>query len=179
MSYTYNEKHEKLMEEEQLPSEKHEKLMEEFLNERLPLEKHEKLTVHEVYEEYNEYDDNTDIFVTYHIDHEISLGIYERTTSSVVVNIKEFERWLSSFSPKEEKVDEYEDSLRQTGRSTRLADAYIQELFANGEIQVKDHIDKLNCHKELYVKIRRRLVTEHKHRSIWFDNVNFKITLLS
>ena len=167
MSYTYNEKYEKLMEE--------------FLNERLPLEKHEKLTVHEVYEEYNEYDDNTDIFVTYHIDHEISLGIYERTTSSVVVNIKEFERWLSSFSSKEEKVDEYEDSLRQIeiGRSTRLADAYIQELFTTGEIQVRDHIDKLNCHKELYVKIRRRLVTEHRHRSIWFDNVNFKITLLS
>ena len=37
------------------------------------------------------------------------------------------------------RQSEYEASLRATGRTTRLIDEYVQELFERGEVILKDH----------------------------------------
>lgn len=57
---------------------------------------------------------------------------------------------------------------RRTGKSTRLADSYIQELFTSGNIKVKDCWKNNHAlDKDLFEKIVRRLSIEH-------PNMNFK-----
>lgn len=53
-------------------------------------------------------------------------------------------------------------SERGTGRSTRLMDQYIQELFLNGEVIVVDHENTTNSNMFLTDKIIRRLNAEHR-----------------
>lgn len=50
---------------------------------------------------------------------------------------------------------------RATGRTTRLADAYIQELFKTGNIKIYDHHNSQQSHKRLSKIIWRRLEIEH------------------
>jgi len=50
---------------------------------------------------------------------------------------------------------------RRSGRTTRLADKLIQELFETGVIIIKDHYDTRQADEELYHKITRRLQQEH------------------
>ena len=55
---------------------------------------------------------------------------------------------------------------RQTGRTTRLVDSYIQELFTKGKIIVRDHAPSEEAHKILFERILDRLLAEH---DIFFD----------
>ena len=57
-----------------------------------------------------------------------------------------------------------EDKYRRTGRTTRLIDNYIQELFKNKRIVVKDHYQNgndIHINEFLVDSIMRRLALEH------------------
>jgi len=51
--------------------------------------------------------------------------------------------------------------IRQSGRTTRLADQYIQELFETGSIEIRDHQGSQQSHNRLGRIIRNRLQREH------------------
>lgn len=53
--------------------------------------------------------------------------------------------------------------LRGTGRTTRLIDRYIQELFTEGYIIVKDHYNSLDADRFLTERILKRLKSEHPY----------------
>jgi len=53
--------------------------------------------------------------------------------------------------------------VRRTGRSTRLIDEYIQELFRGRRILVKDHYGTRQSDELLWDDIMDRLYLEHKH----------------
>ena len=71
---------------------------------------------------------------------------------------------------------------RATGRTTRLIDYYIQELFIKGEILVKDHDSTRDIDRRLFRLVFNRLSNEHSwlwqiQDYIIFDKVNFTIKL--
>jgi len=157
--------------------------LELFLNSNYPLKENETLYV----EEHNgdEY-----IEIDIRIDKEIGRGVFKSHYDYVFVG-KEFLNWLSfrenkdydwlSFGENEDYENERgcDEGIRQTGRSTRLADDYIQELFENGHVKIRDHIDIREMHKELFRKIINRLESEHHNCSYSFEinNQNFAIKL--
>ena len=49
-----------------------------------------------------------------------------------------------------------------TGQTTRLVDEAIQVLFRDGKVEVRDHYDHPEAHKNLVRAIERRLKTEHR-----------------
>ena len=52
--------------------------------------------------------------------------------------------------------------IRRTGRTTRIANEYIETLFKNGEINdIKDHFDNVKSHQHLFHIIVKRLYSEH------------------
>lgn len=60
--------------------------------------------------------------------------------------------------------------MRQSGRTTRLIDYYVQRLFSDGYIRPRDHYVDVFSHterqrrdSELTHKIRKRLQFEHPH----------------
>lgn len=63
--------------------------------------------------------------------------------------------------------DDYEYN-RASGRTTRLIDKYIQELFAKeGEwIEIKDHYDNRHAHKYVFNKVLDRMHLEHTRISL-------------
>lgn len=76
--------------------------------------------------------------------------------------------------------------LRRSGRTTRLADSYIQELFDKGTITVADHFTHTEdgkCFKHeskrLMKTIITRLLLEHNIgvRDVAFNNSNLTLTL--
>jgi len=71
------------------------------------------------------------------------------------------------------EFDPSEGGLRGTGRTTRLADAYIQELFTKGEITVEDHHIQGSFY--LLYKIERRLESEHSHVVFTKKGLNLKL----
>jgi hypothetical protein len=73
----------------------------------------------------------------------------------------------------EQEYDPSEGGLRGTGRTTRLADAYIQELFTKGEIIVEDHNPKDS--RYLLYKIERRLDLEHSYVALTKKGFNLKL----
>ena len=56
-----------------------------------------------------------------------------------------------------------ENNDRGTGRTTRLIDSYIQELFNNkgSHIDIKDHYNSREADRILVNKIEKRLQSEH------------------
>lgn len=50
---------------------------------------------------------------------------------------------------------------RATGRTSRLVDSYIQELFNQGEIDVKDHHDDKHSNRYLLERIVDRYEREY------------------
>ena len=56
-----------------------------------------------------------------------------------------------------------DDLNRATGRTTRLIDYYIQELYnnPNKEIEIIDHYDNIKAHIHLTQMILQRLYAEH------------------
>jgi hypothetical protein len=65
---------------------------------------------------------------------------------------------------------------RRTGRSTRIVDAAIQQLFLIGEVAIRDHYDRTEVHQQLANKMKRRLDMEHGGR-YKFDQKELKFTL--
>lgn len=57
-----------------------------------------------------------------------------------------------------------ENNDRATGRTTRLVDSYIQELFNNkgSYIDIKDHYNSREADRILVNKIEKRLQSEHR-----------------
>jgi len=68
--------------------------------------------------------------------------------------------------------------LRASGRTTRIVDACIQELFNEGTVTVKDHCDKRVCHENAFDRVVNRLRYEHKHADIRANRNTFAITLI-
>lgn len=53
------------------------------------------------------------------------------------------------------------DLNRRTGRTTRMADACIQELFKQGYTVIRDHHGTRESHRMLFSIIEKRLKIEH------------------
>jgi hypothetical protein len=74
-------------------------------------------------------------------------------------------------------TDNIKDLMRQTGRTTRLADEAIQTLFKEGKVIVKDHADTKAAQNDLFYRVSRRLDAEHGGMSRFiFDRPNLTIT---
>lgn len=65
---------------------------------------------------------------------------------------------------------------RNSGRTTRLADHYIQELFINNEVEIKDHYPQESAHYYLLRVIANRL--DFEHLNVKYKIKNLKIILL-
>jgi len=65
---------------------------------------------------------------------------------------------------------------RRTGRSTRIVDASIQQLFLTGEVIIRDHYNRREVHQRLANIMKRRLDMEHGGR-YEFDQKELKFTL--
>lgn len=72
------------------------------------------------------------------------------------------------------------DKNRGSGRTTRLIDYYIQELFTKGEINVKDHYDNIIAHKYLVQRIKDRYKNEFNRgfQELIINNLNIKLKQL-
>ena len=70
---------------------------------------------------------------------------------------------------------------RAAGFSTRLADLYIQKLFIDGFVEVKDHYGNKEADKFLFNTICTRLKMEHDRsfNSFKIDREGCTITLLN
>lgn len=83
-----------------------------------------------------------------------------------------------------------QNQLRRSGKSTRLIDWYVQQLFAIGKIVVKDHVadvEKIDdveykpIHQNLHSKVMHRLQSEHpqvKYKECDRDTLVIEIDLL-
>ena len=73
-----------------------------------------------------------------------------------------------------------EDQLRATGRTSRLVDSYIQELFTNKEIEVRDHFPHRGADKFLLKRIIDRYNNEYDrgHQKLVIKNLNVKLVSL-
>lgn len=74
---------------------------------------------------------------------------------------------------------EHEDSLRATGRTTRLVDAYVQELFNKKEVVLKDHHEggeNPMANVELAYRFKRRMQLEHDGIKVKYSDVKSTTT---
>ena len=55
------------------------------------------------------------------------------------------------------------ETKRRSGRTTRLADQYIQQFFDVGEVKITDHTKHTESSKHLIKVICGRLDNEHRH----------------
>jgi hypothetical protein len=53
------------------------------------------------------------------------------------------------------------EGSRKSGRTTRLIDKAIQDLFNNGNVKIADHHDTLKMHRYLFDRVVFRLHNEH------------------
>ena len=67
---------------------------------------------------------------------------------------------------------------RRSGKSTRLVDKYIQDLFIFGEVEIKDHIDFDQSHELLRQRVLDRLYAEHRAVSNRLHVDGMKITII-
>ena len=79
---------------------------------------------------------------------------------------------------REEEYDrkkmEYEASLRATGRTTRLIDDYVQELFKRGEVILRDHHENGEGYRAngiLTIKFKDRMRLEHKSVEVKYNTI--------
>lgn len=79
-----------------------------------------------------------------------------RTKRNFEISEKEIDNIFDSYE------QEVEQKLRQTGRSTRLLDSYVQELFEKGFVEVIDHHNTIQSNTLLFGKLVQRLTNEHK-----------------
>jgi len=85
--------------------------------------------------------------------------------------------YFTNMSQIEEEIirNEIEGSLRHSGRTTKLADYFIQQLFTNGEVEVRDHWDQDSAHHYLTRIIVRRLEFEHLTTKFKVKGFNIKL----
>jgi hypothetical protein len=67
---------------------------------------------------------------------------------------------------------------RQSGRSTRLIDRYIQDLFTFGTVTVRDHYDNDRNHIILFDRVKKRLKDEHQTVTYSYDITKLTISVL-
>lgn len=67
---------------------------------------------------------------------------------------------------------------RHSGRTTRLVDAYVQELFERGEVNVRDHYPEVTNHLRVFKILLERLKREHHmYQGVHYNLCHLKITL--
>lgn len=69
-------------------------------------------------------------------------------------------------------LSEIENGPRKSGRSTRLINTYIEQLFQEGEAYIRDHHPYGECHKDLLGRLRKRLEEEHR----MFAGIDYELT---
>jgi len=74
-------------------------------------------------------------------------------------------------------IDPVFNPPRCTGRSTRLADHYIQELFMKGRVEIQDHCDHWQARQILFDRVIMRLRIEHQHVKIAAKRSTYSIWL--
>lgn len=67
---------------------------------------------------------------------------------------------------------------RRNGKSTRLVDKYIQDLFTFGEVEVRDHLDIPTQHDLLVERVLDRLSREHKFLMPFLFRDKTKLTIV-
>ena len=86
--------------------------------------------------------------------------------------IKKYESRKDNYGYIADVVSHNKEMLkRMTGRTTRLVDSYIQDLFANIDkyITVEDHHPHYVTNKELAYRIKNRLEREHNIKNLIID----------
>jgi len=71
------------------------------------------------------------------------------------------------------KMKEAEEGLRATGRTTRLVDRYVQELFHHGEVILRDHHEggsSAAANEYLANKFEDRMAREHEEIVVKYNN---------
>ena len=60
-------------------------------------------------------------------------------------------------------MDAKYEEIRATGRTTRLVNKYVQQLFQNPniEIKIRDHHPSTKSNRLLFMRILKRMVNEH------------------
>ena len=61
---------------------------------------------------------------------------------------------------------------RRSGRTTRIVNEIIEELFKNGEAICEDHYNSSDSNRMLSKLVWRRLNSEHPHVATIFDSSN-------
>lgn len=69
------------------------------------------------------------------------------------------------------------DIWRRTGRTTRLVDQYIQMLFKDGQIIIRDHHDTDKMHEFTFRTVLTRLQVEHPGVMVESNKQSFTIRL--
>ena len=77
-------------------------------------------------------------------------------------------------------IREIENNLRASGRTTRLIDYYVQELFKNKntDIEIRDHNKGRMSALYLMDKIVNRIKSEHPRVAVISNNVNCTLKLM-
>lgn len=71
-----------------------------------------------------------------------------------------------------------EEKYRRTGRTTRLIDGLIQELFKTSKIKVYDHWPTRQSHERVFKMILKRLSLEHPGLILKVDGSSLTIEIL-
>ena len=64
---------------------------------------------------------------------------------------------------------------RRSGRTTRIVDKLIQQLYTTGEAIARDHDNRAESHRRIATLMKRRLELEHGNR-FKFDHQTLKFT---
>lgn len=113
----------------------------------------------------------------------VYVSLYSNEYEEVFVKTEEDEEW-EKFKETVNKSREVRTTdnasipeLRRSGRTTRMADAYIQELFEKGVITVRDHHNDIDTHTYLFYLIIHRLGYEHRRLAFVTDKTKLQIAL--
>lgn len=78
---------------------------------------------------------------------------------------------------KEQPITEVISSGRRSGRTTRIVDSLVQELFTTGKCQVYDHFGTRNDAIDVFHKVLFRLKHEHEHTYPEVETNEHKLTI--
>lgn len=72
--------------------------------------------------------------------------------------------------------DKREDTLRRTGRTTRLVDIYIQDLFTKNECRCLDHY-QYGSHREANLNLMRRVTKRLEFEHGLLPGIHFAVNV--
>lgn len=113
----------------------------------------------------------------------VYIALYNNKDGEVFVKTEKDKEWEKFkevvYNSREIRIKDIQDrtELRASGRTTRMADAYIQQLFKDGSIIVRDHYNEFRTHELLYFRVLDRLNIEHQRLSFSYDKTKLQITL--